>query len=155
MNNKFSLEFTVGIFILIGILCLGYLSIKLGTLEVFGNKGYNIYAIFSNSGGLKTGASVMIAGVEVGKVKDITLEDYQAKTTLTLIKDLQIQRDAMAAIKTKGLIGEKYVEILPGGDERFVEEEGSIRRTQSAMDIESLISKFAFGSVDQKKEDSK
>jgi len=154
MNNKFGLEFVVGVFMLAGILCLGYLSIKLGSLEIFGDKGYNIYAVFSNSGGLKTGASVMIAGVEVGKVKDIALDDYQAKATLTITKDLQIQRDAMAAVKTKGLIGEKYVEILPGGDERFVEEGGRIRRTQSAMDIEALISKFAFGSVDQKKEGS-
>jgi phospholipid/cholesterol/gamma-HCH transport system substrate-binding protein len=145
--KKFDLELTVGLFMLAGIICLGYLSIRLGKLEVFGGKGYEIEAVFSNSGGLKTGSSVIIAGVEVGRVRSITLDDYQARTILRLSQDVKIQEDAIASIKTKGLIGEKYVEITPGGSEVVIEPGGRIRDTQSAVDLEQLISNYVFGKL--------
>ncbi|HYQ60601.1 MAG TPA: MlaD family protein, partial [Desulfatiglandales bacterium] len=105
--KKFNIEFTVGLFVIAGILCLSYLSIKLGGMEVLGNQGYDVYALFSNSGGLKQGSSVMIAGVEVGRIRSIGLDDYQARIVMNLNKDVKVQEDAIAAIKTKGLIGEK------------------------------------------------
>ena len=145
--KKFDLELTVGLFMLAGIICLGYLSIKLGKLEVLGGTGYEIEALFSNSGGLKTGSSVVIAGVEVGRVKSIALDDYQALTTLRLTQDVKIQEDAIASIKTRGLIGEKYVEITPGGSEVFINPGGRIRDTQSAVDLEQLISNYVFGKL--------
>ena len=145
--KKFDLELAVGVFMIIGIICLGYLSIKLGKMEVFGDKGYEIQAIFSNSGGLKPGSSVVIAGVEVGRVKRVALDDYQAKVVLNIPMNVKIQEDAIASIKTKGLIGEKYVEITPGGADELIEPGGRIRDTQSAIDFEELISHYVFGKI--------
>lgn len=145
--KKFDLELAVGVFMIIGIVCLGYLSIKLGKMEVFGDEGYEVQAVFSNSGGLKSGSSVVIAGVEVGRVKRVILDDYQAKVFLNLPLNLKIQEDAIASIKTKGLIGEKYVEITPGGADELIKPGGRIRDTQSAIDIEELISNYVFGKI--------
>lgn len=145
--KKFDLELTVGLFIIAGIICLGYLSIKLGKMEVVGGKGYEVHALFSNSGGLKTGSSIVIAGVDVGRVKSITLDNFQAQIVLRLPDDVKIQEDAIASIKTKGLIGEKYIEITPGGSEKIIKPGGRIRETQPAVDLEELISKFVFGKI--------
>jgi len=146
--RKFDIEFTVGLFIIAGIICLGYLSVKLGKMEILGNKGYEVYAFFSNSGGLKTGSSVMIAGVDVGRVKSITLEDYQAKVVVNLSEEIKIQEDAIASIKTKGLIGEKFIEITPGGSDKIISPGSRIRETLPPVDFEQLISKFVFGKVE-------
>jgi len=145
--KRFDLELSVGIFVLIGIVCLGYLSIKLGKMEVLGNKGYNVYAVFSDSGGLKTGASIVVAGVDVGRVRAITLDNYQARVVLNLPDDLRIQADAIASIKTRGLIGEKYIEITPGASEDIIPPGGRIRETQPAVNLEDLISQFVFGKI--------
>ena len=145
--KKFDVELAVGLFMIAGIICLGYLSIKLGRMEVLGSKGYEIYAHFSNSGSLKSGSSVVIAGVDVGRVKGIALKDYQARVVLDLRQGVEIQEDAIASIKTKGLIGEKYIEITPGGSEKIIRPGGRIRDTQPAVDLEELISKFVFGKV--------
>ena len=145
--KRFDLELMVGLFIIAGIICLGYLSIKLGKMEVVGGKGYEIYAIFSNIGGLRTGSSIAIAGVDVGRVKSITLDNYQAHVVLDLPWSVKIQEDAIALVKTKGLIGERYIEITPGGSEKIIQPGGRIRETQPAVDLEGLISKFAFGKI--------
>lgn len=145
--KRFNIELTVGLFMIVGLLCLAYLSIRLGKMEVLGGDGYDVYALFSNTGGLKNGASVMIAGVEVGNVKSITLQDYQARVVLNLSKHLKVQEDAIASIKTKGLIGEKFIEITPGGAEELVTAGGRIRETQPAVDFEKLISNFVFGKI--------
>ena len=145
--RKIDLELSVGIFIIVGILCLGYLSIKLAKMEVFGDKGYEVYAIFSDIGGLKEGASVIIAGIEVGRVKKISMEDYEAKVVMTFPKGIEIQEDAIASIKTRGLIGEKFLRITPGGSEKIISPGGRIRETMPALDMEELISKYVFGKV--------
>ena len=88
--RRFDLELAVGIFILAGILCLGYLSIKLAKMEVLGGEGYKIYAVFSDTGGLKEGSSVVIAGVQVGRVKEVTMKDYAAKVVLSLSKEVKM-----------------------------------------------------------------
>jgi phospholipid/cholesterol/gamma-HCH transport system substrate-binding protein len=146
--KKFDLELAVGFFVLIGILCFGYLSIKLGRLEFFGEGRYIVYAKFEKAGGIKSGAVVEIAGVEVGKVKSVVLDkDYQATISLLVNKDVKIQEDAIASIRTKGLIGEKYVEISPGGSDNILPSGGIIRETESAIDLEKIIGKFVFGKV--------
>jgi phospholipid/cholesterol/gamma-HCH transport system substrate-binding protein len=145
--KKFDLELFVGLFIIAGIICLGYLSVKLGKMEVIRGKGYDITAVFSNTGGLRTGSPIVIAGVDVGRVKSIVLDHYQARVLLNLSEDVEIQEDAIASIKTKGLIGEKYIEITPGGSEKIIQPGGRIRETQSAIDLEELISKFVFGKI--------
>ncbi len=145
--KRLNIEFAVGLFVIAGILCLGYLSIKLGRMEILGGKGYEVYAIFSNTGGIKTGSAVVLAGVEVGRVKSISLENYQAKITLTLQPEVKIQEDAVATIKTKGLVGEKYIEIIPGGSNEYVPPGGRIRETQPPVDLEDLISKILFEKI--------
>lgn len=145
--KKFNLEIAVGLFILAGFASLCYLSISLGKIQFFGGSGYDVQAVFSNSGGLKNGASVVIAGVEVGRVKSVVLDDYQALIIMNLEKDIKLQEDSIASIKTRGLIGEKYIEISPGGSDELIKSGGKIRDTQPAVDLEQLISKFVFGKM--------
>jgi phospholipid/cholesterol/gamma-HCH transport system substrate-binding protein len=145
--KKFDLELSVGVFILAGILCLAYLSIKLAKMEVIGGEGYELVANFADVGGLKEGSSVVIAGVEIGRVKSIKMVDYEAKVVLLLPKDLEVQEDAIAAVKTKGLIGEKFIQITPGGSDKIMRDGDRIRETQPAVDMEALISNFVFGKI--------
>jgi phospholipid/cholesterol/gamma-HCH transport system substrate-binding protein len=147
MHKKYDLEIAVGIFVLIGVLALGYLSVRLGKLEVVGTAGYTVYAEFANAGGVKSGTGVEIAGVEIGKVKSVKLVNYAARAELWINKGVKLQDGVIAAIKTKGLIGEKYIQIMPGGSERFIVDGGRIRETESAIDIEELVSKYVFGKV--------
>ncbi len=152
-NKRYYIELSVGVFLLIGLLCLAYLSIKLGRMEVLGSKGTLLCAKFTNVGGLKEGASVEIAGVEIGRVKKITLDkDYQAKVWLLIRSDVKIQEDAIAAVKTKGLIGEKFVEITPGASEKYLKSGECIRETQGAFSLEDAISKMIFGGPSEKEE---
>ena len=145
--KKFDLELTVGIFVLAGIFCLGYISVKLAKMELIGGDRYEVYAIFSDVGGLKTGSSVVIAGMEVGRVSDIVLEDYEAKVIMSLSSDIKLQDDTIAAIKTRGLIGEKYLSLTPGGSEEIITPGGQIREALPPVDYEDLISKYIFGKV--------
>lgn len=146
--RKINLEAAVGIFVLIGLFSLTYLSVRLGRLEVIGGEQYVVYAKFERAGGVKPGSVVEIAGVEVGKVKSVSLdEDYLARIGLAISRDVSIQDDAIASIKTKGLIGEKYVQISPGGSEELLSEGGEILDTESAVDIEGLISNYVFGKI--------
>ncbi len=145
--KKIDLELAVGFFLLLGIFSLVYLSIKLGKLEVIAAGGYTVYATFDQDGGIKTGASVQIAGVDIGKVKTVSLQNYQAQLQLLINNDIKLQQDAIASIKTKGLIGEKYILITPGGSDKIIPDKGRITETESAIDIESLISKYIFGKV--------
>jgi len=145
--KKIDIETAVGFFLLIGIFSLAYISVKLGRLEVFGSKGYIIYAEFDQVGGLKPGASVEIAGVSIGKVTAIKLDKYQALLTIEINEGVKLQDDSIASIKTQGLIGEKFVQVTPGGSEKYITAGGRLMDTESAIDIESLISKYVFGKV--------
>lgn len=145
--KRIDTELLVGLFMIIGITCLTYLSIKLGRMEIIGDKGYKLYAEFSEIGGLKNGASVEIAGVEVGRVKNISLSDYQAKIELQINSGVKIQEDSIAVVKTKGLLGEKFIQISPGGDEKVIPPGGKIRETQPPLDLEKAIGNFIFGKV--------
>jgi len=145
--KKIDLELIVGIFVIAGIICLGYLSVRIAKMDVFSENGYELYAVFSDIGGLKEGSSVLIAGMEVGKVKSITMDDYEAKVLLSMTNDIKIQEDAIASIKTRGLIGEKYLAITPGGSDVLLSPGERIRDTMPALDVEELISNFAFGKI--------
>lgn len=137
----------VGVFVVLGILALGYLSIKLGRVSWLGGRGYTVVADFPSVGGLKEGATVEIAGVEVGRVESIRLADYQARVVIRLNSDVQLQEDAIASIKTKGLIGEKFIRISPGASEKLIRPNGRIREVEAPVDLEELISKYVFGKV--------
>jgi phospholipid/cholesterol/gamma-HCH transport system substrate-binding protein len=145
--KRFDLELSVGIFVLAGIICLGYLSVKLAKMEILGGDRYEVYAIFSDIGGLQAGSSVAIAGVDVGRVSSISVEDYEARVVLSLPNDIELQEDTIASIKTRGLIGEKYLSLTPGGSENIIEPGGRIRDAIPPVDVLDLISKYAFGEL--------
>ncbi len=142
-----SLEITTGVFMLLGAAALAYVSVRLGKFEMFGARDtYPVAAVFSNVGGLRVGAAVVIAGVNVGQVRKIELTpDYNARVVMALSRAVKIQEDSIAAIKTRGLIGEKYIEITPGGADEIIPPGGKIRDTQPAVDLEELLSKYVFG----------
>ena len=137
----------VGLFVLIGIVALGYLSIQLGRVSFLGATGYVVTADFPSVGGLKPGSTVEIAGVEIGRVEAIGLADYQARVTLRIRAGVKLQEDAIASIKTKGLIGEKYLRISPGGSDRLIPPRGRIREVEAPVDFEELLSKYIFGKI--------
>jgi|SRR5215475_2182993 len=137
----------VGVFVVLGILALAYLSIRLGKVSFLGGRGYIVTADFPSVGGLKAGSSVEIAGVEVGRVDSIGLADYQARVVLRLEPDVKLQEDSIASIKTKGLIGEKYIRISPGGSDKLIGPGGRIREVEAPVDFEELLSKYIFGKV--------
>ena len=142
------LEFVVGLFVLVGILCMGYLAIKLGKLELVGGDYYELKADFSSTSGLKKGASVEIAGVEVGRVREITLNEDQAQVVLAIQDGIPIYNDAIASIKTRGIIGEKFMGLSPGGSGDVLSNGGTIVDTESGIDLEQVISQFIHGNVE-------
>ncbi|PYN79972.1 MAG: outer membrane lipid asymmetry maintenance protein MlaD [Candidatus Rokuibacteriota bacterium] len=137
----------VGIFVILGIVALGYLSIQLGQVSFLGGRGYPVTVDFPSVGGLKAGSAVEIAGVEIGRVDSIGLVDYQARVTLRVHTGIKLQEDSIASIKTKGLIGEKYIRISPGGSEKIIPPNGKIREVEAPVDFEELLSKYIFGKV--------
>jgi phospholipid/cholesterol/gamma-HCH transport system substrate-binding protein len=102
-------------------------------------------------GGLTENADVSMAGVKIGKVERIELQDGMAVVTLGIDKHVRIEEDAMAGIKTKGIIGDKYVAISPGTSDQYIKPNGRIQDTQPPLDIEALLSRFVFGSIEGNK----
>jgi phospholipid/cholesterol/gamma-HCH transport system substrate-binding protein len=147
--KKRSVEISVGFFVLIGLVCVAYLTVKLGKMEVLGGHYYHVSASFASVSGLKRGATIDMAGVEIGQVESIVL-DKQVNTALVTMKiqeGVVLTDDAIASVKTSGLIGDKYISIAPGGSETLLKEGGRITETEPAVDLEALISKYAFGKV--------
>ena len=141
-------ELIVGLFMLAGFLAFGYLSLQMGEFSIFDlEKNYSVEAEFDNVSGLKIGAGIEIAGVNVGKVLGIKLnEQGLANVTMLINKDIRITTDAIASIRTQGLIGDKYIKIIQGADENILKEGGEIFDTESAIDFEELVSKYIFKS---------
>jgi len=145
--RRANLELTVGFFVLIGLVCLAYLAINLGKIEIYG-KGYQVFANFENASGLKIGSAVEVAGVEVGRVISIQLTPmYQAQVKLNLQAGLRVHDDAIASIRTKGIIGDKFVKLSPGNSEKLIPPGGKIINTESAIDLEELLSSYIHGKV--------
>ncbi len=146
---KNSMEFLVGIFMIAGFGTFGYLTLQLGEVSLFSSKNYTVIAQFDNIAGVKKGASIQVAGVEVGMVSRIWLdEDGIANVALDIDNDVQVSVDSMASVKSQGLIGDKFIAISLGGDEDLFKDGDVLTETESSVDIESLISRFAFGDVD-------
>ena len=145
--EKAKLELVVGIFVLIGVVCLGYLSIKLGKLELIGGHLYEVEAEFDSASGLKPGATVEIAGVEVGRVKAIKLKGDRASLTMAIHDGVTLYTDTIASVKTRGIIGEKFVSLSPGGGGESLPAGSKIRDTESGLDLEELVSQFIHGNV--------
>jgi len=146
--KKINTEFIVGIFMLAGFLAFAYLSSQMGEFSVFSlERSYELEAQFDNVSGLKVGATVEIAGVTIGKVSEISLgKEGLAKVVLLINQDVEISSDAIASIRTQGLIGDKYIKIIQGADEEMLADGGEIFDTESAIDFEELVSKYIFES---------
>ncbi|MBA3968377.1 MAG: outer membrane lipid asymmetry maintenance protein MlaD [Nitrospirales bacterium] len=142
------LELIVGLFVLVGVICLGYLAIKLGKLELVGGDYYELQAEFSSTSGLKNGAAVEIAGVGVGRVKNIGLKGDRAQVVLAIQDGITVFDDAIASIKTRGIIGEKFMEVSPGGAGEPLKTGETIVDTESGIDLEQVISQFIHGNVE-------
>lgn len=148
--KRSTLETSVGIFVMIGILCVGYLTIRLGKIEWFGNNHYTVFARFQSVAGLKKGAQVEIAGIKIGAVDTIELDQERqiAKVGMKIQNGILLTDDAIASVKTSGMIGDKYIKISPGGSDTELNPGDMITATESAVDLEELISKYVFGQVE-------
>ncbi len=155
-KRSFSLEFFVGLFAMAGVGAAAYLAVGLAGLELSSRDTYLIYAEFDNISGLKYGASVEIAGVPIGEVSDISLKDPVAKVTLKLNRSVKLKDDDIASIRTKGIIGDRYVKISRGGSDKYIEEGGTMTETESVIDIEDVIGKVVHSlSGDKEDEETK
>ena len=150
--KKYSKETVVGLFILIGLVCVAYMAIKLGNVSIFGDDTYPLYARFNKVTGLRPGNPVNMLGLEVGRVSGLAIdqEKQKAVVAMKIKKGLKIYDDAIASIKTEGLIGDKYVDIDAGGGGELLKPGGTIIETVSPVDLGELIGKYAFGSVEKK-----
>ena len=152
--KKYSMETIVGIFVAVGLLCVGYMAIKLGNLSLFGEDSLVLYARFSSVSGLKVGSPIEIFGIQVGTVQKIEIdpEKEMALVKMSLKKESKVYGDATASIKTAGLIGDKFIKIDPGGSTDLLKPGGVITETSSAFDLEDVIGRYAFGEVKDKAE---
>ncbi len=146
--KRLNVETAVGIFLVAGFLCFAWLSVRLGDVNLFGDRSYPVEARFGSVSGLKVGAVVEIAGVQIGKVSSIRLDDsdYEAKVELSIERGVALQEDSIASIRTAGIIGDRFVNISPGGSDVVIPPGGEIVETESAINLEELVSKYIFES---------
>ncbi len=147
--KKYSIEMTVGIFVLIGIICVGYMTVKLGKVTFFGQDTYPLKARFSSVDGLRSGSAIEVYGLQVGTVESLGIDQKRqmALVSMKINSNIKVYDDASASIKTSGLIGDKYIKIDPGGAGEVLKPGAFITQTSVPADIEDLIGKYAFGSV--------
>ena len=136
----------VGVFLLAGFASFSWIAIKMGDLDLFKKESYNISASFTSISGLKEGAALELAGVVVGKVTKIELneEEFEATVYMDVRKTIQLSDDSIASIRTSGIIGDKFIKLTPGGSELFLEPGDMIEETEASISIEELISKYIF-----------
>lgn len=144
--NKLNIQLLTGLFVMLGLAAFTYQAVNIGGVRLTSQPGYTLQARFTNISGLQTGAIVEAAGVRIGTVSAISFDpnSYEAIVSLRINQDVPVQEDAIAAIRTQGIIGEKFVKIIPGGFEELLADGGEIFETESAVSIEELISKYIF-----------
>jgi phospholipid/cholesterol/gamma-HCH transport system substrate-binding protein len=144
--KRSSLEMIVGVFLLAGFASFSWLAVKMGDLDLFKEESYNISASFTSISGLKEGAALELAGVVVGKVTKIELneEEFEATVFMDVRKTIQLSDDSIASIRTSGIIGDKFIKLTPGGSEMFLEPGDMIEETEASISIEELVSKYIF-----------
>ena len=146
--KKINVEMIVGLFLLTGFLCFSWLAVKMGDVNPFKNETYPLTARFTSISGLKEGATIELAGVTIGKVLSIELDtdDYEAMVHLSVDKNIELQDDTIASIRTSGIIGDKYIKLTPGGSDIILEADDEIVETEPSISIEELVSKYIFDS---------
>jgi phospholipid/cholesterol/gamma-HCH transport system substrate-binding protein len=147
--KKYAMETTVGIFLVFGLLCIGYMTVKLGHVSLLGDNAYSLFARFTTVSGLRAGSPVDMLGIKIGRVGRLTMDqkDQKVVVEIRIQKDIKVYNDAIASIKTEGLIGDMFLSIDPGGAGKLLGPGGTITETQPAVDIVDLIGKYAFGEV--------
>jgi len=147
--KKYAMETTVGIFLVFGLLCIGYMAVKLGHVSLLGDNAYSLFARFTTVSGLRVGSPVNMLGIEVGRVGRLSMDqkDQKAVVEIRIQKDIKVYGDAIASIKTEGLIGDMFLSIDPGGSGKLLGPGGTITETQAAVDMVDLIGKYAYGEV--------
>jgi phospholipid/cholesterol/gamma-HCH transport system substrate-binding protein len=147
--QKYSKETIVGVFVLVGLACIGYMTVKLGDVGLFGDDTYSLTARFSKVTGLRSGSIVNMLGLEIGRVGRLSMdqEKQQAVVELRIQKGIKIYDDAIASIKTEGIIGDRYVSIDAGGGGTLLKAGDAIVETEAPADLMDLVSKYAFGDV--------
>jgi len=146
-------DFVVGLFVLAGLAAIAWLSFEVGGMSYRGPLGMELVATFDEIGGLRERAPVMIAGVKVGQVKAIGLDadGSRARVVLDVDPGLKLPVDTAAAIRTSGVLGDKFLALEPGAEEDVLTSGEEIDRTESALSLESLIGKFVVNSDEEKK----
>ena len=144
--SRFNVEIVVGIFLVLGFLSFAWISVKLGDVSFFGPGTYQVSANFGSISGLREGAVVEIAGVPVGEVSNIRLDQeyYEAEVSMSITEGVEISEDSIASIRTAGIIGDRYVSISPGGAPETLRDGGKILETESAINLEELLGKYIF-----------
>lgn len=148
MENNRQAEFIVGIFMLAGLIAVTFLALNMGDVGLFNDKHYVITAKFTSASGVRKGAYVEIAGVTVGKVKNIEIdaENYLAVVELNIPETIRLPDDSIASIRTAGIIGDKFIKITPGGSDSYIGPGMEITETEPSINLEELISKYIFES---------
>jgi len=147
MSEYKKIEMIVGAFVLTGIISISWLAVTLGQIGGFGANGYKVAAVFTDAGGMRAGSDVMMAGVVIGRVDDVVVNDRsRAKLTLLINDGIDITDDAIASVRTKGIIGERYIRISQGGSPDLLQDGDEIEETEPAINIEDLVSKYIFSS---------
>lgn len=149
-ENRSKIELSVGVFLLLGLLGICYIAIRLGDINLPGEDRYQVVARFTSASGLRTGAYVEAAGVRVGQIDSIVFdpEDYVAVVTMSIDSSVSISEDAIASVRTAGIIGDKFIKITPGGSPEYLESGMEILETEPSINLEELISKYIFESGD-------
>jgi phospholipid/cholesterol/gamma-HCH transport system substrate-binding protein len=150
--TRSTIDLWVGIFVVAGVIALGFLSLKVANLgSGSGGDTYKVVALFENIGGLSVRAPVRSAGVTVGRVTDITLDkkEYQALVTMKIDKRYEFPKDTFASILTSGILGENYIGLAAGGDDAMLKDGDGIKKTQSAVVLENLIGQFLFNKAQE------
>ncbi|MDX8395398.1 MAG: outer membrane lipid asymmetry maintenance protein MlaD [Mariprofundaceae bacterium] len=147
MSEYKRIEMIVGIFVFIGIISISWMALKLGQMGGLGEDGYHVEAVFDDVGGVRAGSDVMMAGVVIGRVNQVRLHNSEeAQLKLLINNGVSLSTDAIASVRTKGIIGERYIRISQGADEDYLAAGDEIEETESAINIEDLVSKYIFSS---------
>ena len=150
-------ETVAGIFVLIGLVCVGYMTVKLGKVRLWGHDSYSLYARFNSVSGLRAGNPVEMLGIQIGEVANFKL-DQEKQVVIVEFKineGIKVYDDAIASIKTSGLIGDRYVSLDAGGGGLILKPGGVITQTESPPDLSDLIGKYAFGDIGKEGKEKK
>ena len=155
--KKYHHETVAGLFVLVGLICVGYLTVKLGNVHLWGSDSYSLYARFNTVSGLRIGNSIEMLGLEIGEIAGFSMDQEKSVVVaeLRIRKPIKVYDDAIASIKTAGLIGDKYVSIDPGGAGELLKPGAMITQTESPPDLGELIGKYTFGDIEKGSKEKK